>query len=300
MADGALARNPSALQQITSADKLVRNRVLNLMGCQVGRVIAADLLVRHRRRRLPVTSETDRALLRDGIALVEDFVPVDVFPALLAEVDEGEKRLPHKTPAPDKFGIVRRQIGVHKNPDVFPLANKLLLANEMLLNSVRVAEGWNANYDFSNTGTVLKYERLSQADPPRPVEATRDSEVSSGDLHTDTFHYVTKAFLALCDITEENSPFTYVVGSHRLTMRRLLWEYRNSVKPEQYRSPEYHNRMFEAEAQRLGFVAEKITCKANTLILTNTFGFHLRGAMTRQGAVRRMLRLDFRSNPFHW
>ena len=41
------------------------------------------------------------------------------------------------------------------------------------------------------------------------------------------------------------------------------------------------------------------TVPRNTLIVTNTFGFHRRGPMTVKGAVRRSLRVDFRSNPFH-
>jgi hypothetical protein len=123
-------------------------------------------------------------------------------------------------------------------------------------------------------------------------------EVSSGDLHSDTFHHVTIVFLTLNDLTSENSPYVYAPGSQRLNARRLAWEYRNSIRPEQYEAGEYHNRVWEDERRWLGVQPVAFEARKNSLILTNTFGLHLRGSMTRKGAVRRMLRLDFRSSPF--
>ncbi len=295
----ALLSLPRDLFSVVSPRKIVRSRMLNRLGCQVARVATAEALVKLRRKRRfsGITPEEAR-LLRDGVVLLPHFIAPDQFDALLQEIDRGEAQLLKVPPPPDKFGIVRQQIGVHKRPDVFPLSNKLILRDERLLNAVRLAEGWSARDDFTNTGTVLKYERLEQATDPLPVGSDRDGEVSSGDLHADTFHYVTKAFLTLTDITRENGPYTYAIGSQRLTLRRLAWEYRNSLRQEQYEDEQYHNRLFEAQMRELGVEPVEIECEKNTLILTNTFGFHLRGRMTRKGALRRMLRLDFRSNPF--
>jgi hypothetical protein len=173
-----------------------------------------------------------------------------------------------------------------------------MLKSEQLLRIARVAEGWTDHDDFTNRRTALTYERLEQVVDPATLPASRDLEISSGDLHADTFHYVTKAFLTLDDVTLANSPYTYASGSHRLTPSRLWWEYRNSLRPEQYENGEYHNRVWEAEQKRLRIVPAPLEVPRNTLIVTNTFGFHRRGPMTRLGAVRRMLRLDFRSNPF--
>jgi hypothetical protein len=299
MAAAALLSIPRDLLSVMSAQKIVRSRMLNRLGCQVARVAAAEALVRLRRRRSSRDMTPDEArLLRDGVVLVPSFIAPDQFDALLREIDRGEAQLLKVPPPPDKFGIVRQQIGVHKRPDIFPLANRLILHNERLLHAVRLAEGWRESDDFTNTGTVLKYERLEQATEPLPVSSDRDGEISSGDLHADTFHYVTKAFLTLNRITHENGPYTYAIGSQRLTARRLAWEYRNSLRQEQYGSEKYHNRMFEQQTRELDIEPVQIECERNTLILTNTFGFHLRGRMTRKGAVRRMLRLDFRSNPF--
>jgi hypothetical protein len=288
-----------AVRRIPTADKIVRNRLLNQLGCQVGRVVAAEALVRLRRRRFATgLSAAEAALLRDGVAVIDDFVARAEFEALLEEADRGERRFFTKRPTADKFGIVRQKVSVRKHAEHFPVAIRTLLDSEPLLRLARIAEGWSDNDDFNNRETGLTYERLDQVTDPDARDAVRDREISSGDLHADTFHYVTKAFLTLDDITLINSPYTYALGSQRLTPSRLLWEYRNSLRPEQYVTSEYHNRVWEAEQHRLGIRPEPLEVRRNALIVTNTFGFHRRGPMTRQGAVRRMLRLDFRSNPF--
>jgi hypothetical protein len=289
----------SAVRRVASPDKIVRNRMLNRLGCQVGRVVAAEALLRLRRRRLAGERPAPASvLIRDGVTCIPDFVSRDDFVSLLAEADRAEAKLFTKRPVADKFGIVRLKVAVRKNPDLFPVAMRTLLGSDLLLRMARVAEGWSDRDDFTNRETALTYERLEQELEPTDLTDARDDEISSGDMHTDTFHYVTKAFLTLDDVTAQNSPYTYAPGSHRLTLARLAWEYRNSVRPEQYRTGEYHNRLWEHEQQQLGIAAEPLEVPRNTLIVTNTFGFHRRGPMTVRGAVRRMLRVDFRSNPF--
>ena len=287
------------MRRIASDDKIVHNRLLNRLGCQVGRVVAAELLLRRRRRRLTTAPPLAAAeLLRDGVACIPGFVSPADLTLLLQEVERAEQKLFKAAPVPDKFGIARQKISVKKYPDLFPVATRTILGNPLLLQIARIAEGWSADDDFANRETALTYERLEQVSEPVPISDERDPEISSGDMHTDTFHYVTKAFLTLDAVTIENSPYTYAVGSQRLTWSRLLWEYRNSLRAEQYRGDEYHNRLWEHEQTRMGLSASPLEVSSNTLILTNTFGFHRRGSMTVKGAVRRMLRLDFRSNPF--
>jgi Phytanoyl-CoA dioxygenase (PhyH) len=288
-----------ALPRIPSADKIVRSKFLNVLGCQVGRVVAAETLVRLRRRRVNdhILPEAE-ALLRDGVVVVPGFLDDANFEAIVNEGLRAEAHFFTKEPVPDKFGIGRQKINAAKYPEHFPVATEALLGSKRLLSIVRLSEGWSNKDDFKNRGTRLTYEKLVQLTDPTHGPGGRDPEVSSGDLHTDTFHYVTKVFLTLNDLTLENSPFVYAPGSHRLSFRRLAWEYRNSIRPEQYDSVEYHNRVWEDEREWLGIKPQQIQAKKNSLIITNTFGLHLRGAMTKEGAVRRMLRLDFRSNPF--
>jgi len=48
-------------------------------------------------------------------------------------------------------------------------------------------------------------------------------------LHSDTFHPTVKAWFFLTDVAEDDGPFTYVPGSHRLTDQRLAWEREMSI-----------------------------------------------------------------------
>ena len=164
---------------------------------------------------------------------------------------------------------------------------------------IRFYEGWGATDRFDDRGTVLKFEKLEQVGESRPADDARETENSSGDLHSDTFHRVTKAFLTLSPMTMENSPYTYCVGTQRLSWSRLRWEYQNSIRSDQYAAgDEFRRRVFPRDIRRMGLQPRAFTALPNTLILTDTGGFHFRGAMTRKGAVRTMVRMDFRSDPF--
>ena len=243
-------------------------------------------------------TEAERELLDQGVVLIPNYIDAGTFEALLEEVERGAAKFLKGSPEPDKFGIVRQQISVHRYPKDFPIAHRVLLQNENLLHAIRVSEGWSDKDDFSNKGTVLKYEKLEQVAEPVSVEESRDDENSSGDMHSDSFHVVTKAFLTLTPLTRQNSPFLYCRGSQRLSLGRLRYEFGTSVRSDQYDRGEFRRRVLASDILRMGLKPDAVTADRNTMLITDTCGFHLRGRMTVKGAVRKMLRLDFRSNPF--
>ena len=100
-------------------------------------------------------------------------------------------------------------------------------------------------------------------------------------LHADTFHPALKAWLFLTDVKAGEGAFTYVRGSHRLTPGRLAWEHARALA-----MPECDDRMtrrgsFRIEREELAAIGlpepEQIACRANTLVIADTFGFHARG-----------------------
>lgn len=289
-----------ALRRVLTDDKIVPHLGLNILGCQVARIVAAEALLRRRRRRFQIeVTEPEAALVRDGVVVIGNFLTDGAFAAVIHEIDRAERDLLKAPPGVDKFGIIRQKMSVRRYPERFPATFAAVLGSERLVRLARAGEGWSPADSFTNRDTMLTYERLEQVVEPSDIDLSRSDELSPGDLHTDSFHYITKAFLTLNDVTMVNSPYMYVVGSHRLTVSRLAWEYRNSLRREQYTGNEYQNRVWEIDRERLRLAAIPLQVGKNTLIVTNTFGFHCRGAMTQKGAVRRMLRLDFRSNPFH-
>jgi hypothetical protein len=48
-------------------------------------------------------------------------------------------------------------------------------------------------------------------------------------FHNDTFHPSMKCWLFIDDVSESTGPFTYVPGSHKLSWKRLKWQYKMSL-----------------------------------------------------------------------
>ena len=95
-------------------------------------------------------------------------------------------------------------------------------------------------------------------------------------FHSDTFHATTKGWFFLCDVAEEDGPFTYVPGSHRATPQRLEWEFAQSLSARSH--PNRHHavgsfRIAESDLATLGYgPPRRVAVPANTLVVADTFG----------------------------
>jgi hypothetical protein len=99
-------------------------------------------------------------------------------------------------------------------------------------------------------------------------------------FHSDTFHPTAKCWLFLTDVAADAGPFAYVPGSHRLTDRRLEWEYEKSLEARgsaDRMHGEGSFRLGEADRLALGLPEPVLNAvPANTLIIADTSGFHAR------------------------
>ena len=79
---------------------------------------------------------------------------------------------------------------------------------------------------------------------------------------------------------EEDGPFSYVLGSHKVTPQRMAWEKRiseNADTIENKYSARGSLRIMPDELSALGYGQPvKMVVKANTLIVADTHGFHAR------------------------
>lgn len=128
--------------------------------------------------------------------------------------------------------------------------------------------------------------------PPDPQEA----------LHADTFHPTMKAWFFLTDVAEDEGPFTYVPGSHRLTGQRLAWEKaRSMTAPDGVDHLSARGSMrVDKDGLRTMELPEpvKLAVKANTLVVADTCGFHARGPSARP-TTRVEIWAYARRNPFY-
>ncbi|MBV9828775.1 MAG: phytanoyl-CoA dioxygenase family protein [Alphaproteobacteria bacterium] len=281
--------------QVFSQDKffarnpVLGNRWLNERGLHTRRVTWSFQMAERRRRRLAklIPADDRAAFDRDGFIVKRDFLPHDIFLALVDQV--------RSLRAPAREMVEGDTITRH------------IALEPAVLQRVPAARQVVQSPAFRN---LITYGGSSAAAPMVYIQTVISGAVPGladpqTELHTDTFHPTVKAWLFLEDVAADAMPFVYVRGSHRLTPRRLEWEYRMSLRasrqPKQPHAQQEH-RLVRAistdEVNELGLPApEAIAVPANTLVVADTFGFHARGP-SRLPASRVEIWAMGRRNPF--
>jgi hypothetical protein len=263
-----------AVQLITGAksfeqNPLIGSRRLNAHGLHVRRVAAAHRLAAARRSRLAhLVRDADRATFEArGYVVRRDFLPAAAFAALRDEIaayrgpirekTEGRTILRKVTVGPAVLAAIPALRTVHDSPEW-----------QGLIRYVGSRDTAPAMY----LQGVLQHAADGAADPQTFV-------------HADTFHPTVKAWLFLTDVAEDEGPFTYVPGSHRLTPERLEWERQMSLDAAgsaDFETRQGSFRIAESGLGALGFPPPvAVAVPANTLVVADTFGFHARGRSAR-------------------
>lgn len=288
-----IAMTPLWLVQLLYSSKsfeknpILGNRLLNRLGLHVIRILLAHGITRLRGLfLLPLASrDLQRTFHTQGYLLIPDFLPPDEFAAL-----ENEAR--------NYRGNVRECVQgdtqTHRTL-LDPNSLKTLPACQKLLDAPRYKH-------------ALQWAAVRYGLPLTFIEQVRNGYVTDGgddpqkQLHADTFHPTMKSWLFLDDVSEQHGPFSYVVGSNRLTLKRLAWEYRQSVLgrdlPDRYAR---RGSMRCSEQDRMALNLPEPTrfiVPRNTLVIANTFGFHARSPAAKH-STRLAIYADSRSNPFN-
>jgi hypothetical protein len=283
-----LALSPFHALQIVSGRKDFKNDILgsvdlNRRGLHIWRVKTAARITAWRRKRLQglVRPEERAFFAENGYIERRDLLDEVAFRKLVAEVEA------LKAPAREmrEGGAVTRRIPL--TPDVLEHAPTLaaFLKDERWTGPIRYVGGFDVE-------PVLSIQTIFGE--PSVAKGAKDPQT---DLHMDTFHSTAKAWYFLYDVPEDEGPFTYVAGSHRLTPRRLAWHKRQSILAAQRRGGGAF-RIPLAQLSRLGLPQPtKFAVPANTLVVGDTFGFHARGHSARR-SIRVELYASQRPNPF--
>ncbi|USI72372.1 phytanoyl-CoA dioxygenase family protein [Sphingomonas morindae] len=258
---------------------------LNRLGLHVGRVRAAAGMAARRRARLAgmVSAEDRAAFARDGFVLKRNFLPPAAFEALRAQA------LGYEGPAREMLqgDTITRRIALDPAALRAMPQVRALLADPAWRGLTRYVGSFDSA-PITYIQSILSH--VADADP--------DPQTA---LHADTFHATMKAWLFLTDVAEDEGPFVYVPGSHRMTPERLAWEQARSLRAAQgldRLSARGSLRIGAEELPALGLPAPKaFAVPANTLVVADTSGFHARGP-----SVRPSLRVEIwayqRRNPF--
>ena len=267
----------------------------NRLGLQLARIAAVNLAFRMRRR----TVDEDirpyvEAYERDGVVILENFLPEEVFAAIQAECRAAHEAGLFKTESAEDNSVIEDILVVKKN--VLPTTSAVLSRHEQLL---RIATAITRLPPPKAIKLDVRYMRKT-ADAPPPSRL-----LGTHYLHADVHYPSAKAWLFLHDIDESNGAFVYAKGSQEMGFGRLLYEYDASVrvaKAVRDRTigtsiPFNIVRAPTAKQRRLmGIEETTLSGKANTLVLANIGGFHRRGDPL-EGHRREQIQFRFFDRP---
>lgn len=268
---------------------VIGSLLMNRLGLHVARVVVAHLLFRFRLLLLsPLVPREDRQqFLRNGFLLKTNFLPEQQFAALREE-------------ASNCRGEIREIIEGDTE-------TQRLFLTHVARNSLPQCRAFVAHPPLDR---LLRYTSSKNRPPFFFVELLRQharegSPDPQKDFHRDTFHPCVKAWLYLDDVDQDNGPFVYVPGSHRLSWARLKWEYRESLRAsidKQSGDARYWDGSFRVSAEDRSAMGlgEPISFHVprNSLIIANVWGFHRRGEAEGRNS-RMTIWMQARDNPFN-
>ena len=267
---------------------LLGSKRLNRMGLHRWRVEWAMRLADRRRRVLAsrVDADARAQYARKGYVRIEDFLPAEIFAGALREIEGGAFERHDMI----QGGTVTRRALIDDRDLADKPALRAARDDRRLANTIR--------YVASHAGTPLLTLQVVMA---RPAPEAADGIDPQTLLHSDTFQPTAKAWLFLRDVGEEDGPFMYVPGSHRVTPERMRWEEAIALQGQ-----EIENRYARRGSLRVGLhelpalgygPPVPITVRANTLIVADTHGFHARSRSPR-ATTRMEIYGSLRRNPF--
>ena len=263
---------------------------LNRCGLHVARIFIAHGLFRFRLLLLsPLVSAEDRHHFRKyGFILKHNFLPGAEFDNLARELQSYEGNVREFV---EGTTLTQRVFITGPERTQMP-AMGALVDNPRLDRLMRYCSSKNRRPLYYVENLCNHANVAPRPDPQR-------------DMHVDTFHPCVKGWLYIDETDDSNGPFIYAPGSHRLSWRRLKWEYRQSLEackrgaqrnPARYWDGSF--RVSEEGLKEMGFAPKVFHVPANTLVVANVHGFHRRGEATEQ-SHRMTVWMQARDNPFN-
>lgn len=258
----------------------------NVMGLHRWRVAKAHAASDRRRALLaPHVREDEQAQFAEkGFVVRENALPADLYARLVDELET----VPRQAWEMRQGHAVTRLMPLPGEDDGSAAA---AVRRWLIAPDVRNLVGYVA-------GRAGGFNPVIQTIANRPDPANPDPQ---NTLHSDTFHPTAKFWLFLHDIAADEGPFSYVVGSHRLTPQRLEWEYEQSVLASSADNPHHASGSFRASEDEMAAFGYgeliSLPVRGNTLVVADTYGFHRR-TPTEKPTVRTELHAMLRRNPF--
>ena len=263
-----------------SFDGIIGNRIANRFGLHVFRIVLSDGVCFL--RTLPfffIERKARKSFAKNGVIIIENFLEHNDFCQIQ---NEAHQRLAALPPPPvnnqqgfgekkfhdqgfDRYdgGTVNRFADIKENSATM----KLLVKNPRLSRLTLALFG-----QFNRKSKYYIYE-LRHGDESINPDIQKQ-------IHKDTFHHTYKFWYFIDEVTDEQGPFAYSLGSKRSTISNLLWEYRMSCTVSASEHPNRGGsfRASAADLQEMQYpLPSSFKVPANTLVIADTRGFHCRG-----------------------
>jgi hypothetical protein len=268
---------------------------VNRLGYQVFRAAYKNVGWHLRSSEAPAHVRADvERLERDGCITIPDFLAPEAFARVRAEFDASRAELPYEAVVVEDNGVVEDQLTLARHPEAFPATLAEVVNSERLWAIVGAALRRPV---LPPRASARSWRRLADAPKARGFGHVVGANYVHADMHFPTF----KAWLYLCDIDEVNGAFRFALGSHKMTLARLRYEYDASIRVAANRheggSPDDPYALVRAPTERqqrqLKLNCTSIVGKKNTLVIANTQGFHQQGEF-QLGTVREAIHVCFR------
>jgi hypothetical protein len=286
----------SAQKTLTGPKHSEGSVLANRLGLQFARIATVNGAFRLRRR----TVDADirpfvEAYERDGVAVIENFLPAEVFEQIREESRQAHEAGLFKSECVEDNSILEESL-VLKKPKQMPTTWETLAHHEWLLRLVSAITRLPPPDEVE-----LEISFMTKTpDAPQPKRL-----VGTNYLHADTHYPSAKAWLFLEDIDEENGAFVYAKGTQKMSLPKLAWEYTAAVRVAKAERDGTMKTTVPATIvraptswQRKAMKVDELACggKANTLLVGNVGGFHKRGKFL-EGRVRKQIMMKFADRP---
>ncbi len=265
---------------------VIGSRLLNRLGLGVGRMLLAYGLHKFRMLLLApmVEARHRRQYAEQGFICIENFLADEDFAAIERAIQNagGEVR-----ECVQGDTLTLRILLDDEALEQMPALRKLVDNRLYERLCMYVASFWKRPLYYIQS---IKNGYVSGKPDPQKV------------LHADCFFPTMKAWFFIEDVLPEHGPFTYVPTSHRLTWKRIKWEYRHSITARDADNAysAKGSMRYTLDDLREMDLPEPVpmVLEKNSLLIGDVFGIHCRGTATKP-CSRLELWAYSRSNPFN-
>jgi hypothetical protein len=271
------------IRSFISNRKIIGNKAANLLGVQVFRVLFFQIALVFSRRKNSIVLPTElEKLKRDGLITIPNYLKDmefedirDAFYKILSEYNtkKDNNKCGANTLDIEHFKLTPSDI------ETYPALEKIFHSPE-----IHASFSYLAGKPVNIAEIYVEFVH-HEADEYDPCTA----------LHTDTFFPNQNAWIFVEDSDLDCGPFIYSQGSHRVTIKRLIFVYYSSVK--YFFGGNGSPRVPDRFAQFLNLSPTAMVTPRNSLLISNNFGIHARGVGI-PGATRAAFKLSCKETPF--